>query len=104
MKKLIKYVFSFVFVLLILSNSHNVHASVLINESFDGTTFPPTGWVKSSTSTLDWIRSTNTVHPSGGGTHSGAGLAYVNNWSTSSGTASLFTPPSSISVLDQITL
>jgi len=64
----------------------------LVNESFDGATFPPTGWVKSSTNTLTWAQSTNTVHPAGGGTHSGTGLAFANSWSVSSGTASLITP------------
>jgi hypothetical protein len=64
----------------------------LVNESFDGATFPPTGWIKTS-NTMIWQRSTNTVHPSAGGTHSGAGLAYANSWTASSGTtAALITP------------
>ncbi|MCX7830462.1 MAG: proprotein convertase P-domain-containing protein, partial [Acidobacteria bacterium] len=56
-------------------------------ESFDNTTFPPTNWaqVDVSGTSGNWARATNTVHPSGGGTHSGAGLAYFNSWSASSG-------------------
>lgn len=56
-------------------------------ESFDGTTFPPANWaqVDVSGTSGNWARATNTVHPSGGGTHSGAGLAYFNSWSASSG-------------------
>ena len=58
--------------------------TTLINESFDGTTFPPTGWarldVDTSGGNLNWARATGTVHPAGYPTHSGAGLAYANTW------------------------
>ncbi|MBZ5639050.1 MAG: DUF2817 domain-containing protein [Acidobacteriia bacterium] len=59
----------------------------LLTESFDGTTFPPTGWAQVDVSGTagNWARSTNTVHPSGGGTHSGAGLAYFNSYTAASG-------------------
>jgi len=40
----------------------------LVNESFDGTTFPPTDWVKIKISGNDWTRSTTD-------THSGLGTA-----------------------------
>ncbi len=61
--------------------------TTLLTESFDGTTFPPSGWAQADTSGTagNWARSTNTVHPSGGGTHSGAGLAYFNSYTAGSG-------------------
>ncbi|HNT18755.1 MAG TPA: proprotein convertase P-domain-containing protein, partial [Acidobacteriota bacterium] len=59
----------------------------LWSESYDGTTFPPTGWAQVDVSGTagNWARSTATVHPSGSPTHSGAGLAYFNSWTASSG-------------------
>jgi hypothetical protein len=61
--------------------------TALYSESFDGTTFPPSGWnqVDVNGTGGNWARSTATVHPSGGGTHSGAGLAYFNSYTASSG-------------------
>jgi len=35
----------------------------------------------------NWARSTGTVHPIGGGTHSGAGLAYFNSWTANTGSS-----------------
>ena len=64
----------------------------LVNESFDGTTFPPTGWTQSSTSALTWARLTATAHPAGIAPHSGAGLAQCNSWTVNGGTSTLFTP------------
>ncbi|MEJ5166725.1 MAG: proprotein convertase P-domain-containing protein, partial [Thermoanaerobaculia bacterium] len=59
----------------------------LWSESFDGTTFPPAGWsqIDVSGTSGNWARATGTVHPSGGGTHSGAGLAYFNSYNATSG-------------------
>ncbi|NMB99899.1 MAG: hypothetical protein GYA35_06435, partial [Thermoanaerobaculaceae bacterium] len=59
----------------------------LWTESFDDTTFPPNNWAQVDVSGTagNWARATNTVHPSGGGTHSGAGLAYFNSWTAGSG-------------------
>ncbi len=59
----------------------------LLGETFDGTTFPPAGWAQVDTSGTagNWARATNTVHPGGGGTHGGAGLAYFNSYSAASG-------------------
>ena len=61
--------------------------TVLLEESFDGTDFPPAGWVQVDVSGTagNWARSAGTVHPSGGGTHGGAGLAYFNSYSVTSG-------------------
>ena len=70
-----------------LTVGHYVNPVVtLFSQSFDGT-FPPSGWAKLDVSGTsgDWLRSTNTVHPSGGGTHSGTGLAYFNSYSATSG-------------------
>jgi hypothetical protein len=65
----------------------NGATTTLMSESFDGATFPPSGWAQVDTSGTagNWARSTNTVHPSGGGTHSGAGLAYFNSYTSASG-------------------
>ena len=59
------------------------------SESFDGTTFPPAGWGQSDVSgtVCNWARSTNTVHPGSGGTHSGAGLAYFDSYTSASGSS-----------------
>jgi hypothetical protein len=68
--------------------------TALWSESYDSTTFPPTGWAKLDVSGTagDWLRSTATHYPSGGTTHSGAGLAYFNSFSSSSGsTTRLYT-------------
>jgi len=61
----------------------------IITESFDGTTFPPAGWAQVDVNGTagNWARSANTVHPANGGTHSGAGLAYFNSYSASSGSS-----------------
>jgi hypothetical protein len=65
----------------------NGATTTLLAESFDGATFPPSGWAQVDTSGTagNWARSTNTVHPAGGGTHSGAGLAYFNSYTSASG-------------------
>ena len=59
----------------------------VFTETFDGTTFPPAGWaqVDVSGTAAAWARSTGTVHPTGGGTHAGAGLAYFNSYSATAG-------------------
>lgn len=66
------------------------------SESFDGTTFPPTGWqtfVTRGTSTRVWERVTSGTNPTTS-PHSGSGMAYYNSYSISSGNAAaLVTPP-----------
>ncbi len=61
----------------------------LWSESFDGVDFPPSGLAQGDVSGTsgNWARSTGTVHPSGGGTHSGAGLTYFNSYTASSGSS-----------------
>jgi hypothetical protein len=62
-------------------------SSALFSETFDGTTFPPTGWNQTDVTgtTGNWARSTATVHPSGTAPHSGAGLAYFNAYTATDG-------------------
>ncbi len=63
----------------------------LLTESFDNTTFPPTGWTRTASGTLTWARLTAGVFPSQS-PHSGAGEANFNSFYVSSGTAELVTP------------
>lgn len=68
------------------------------SESFDGVTFPPSGWASVALTTTGatapaWARSTATVHPSGFAPFSGAGLAYFNSYSASAGSASRLSSP-----------
>ena len=67
-------------------------AQILFSESFDNTTFPPTGWTRSSSSGFMWSRATSSSFPSGITPHSGAGMAKFNSWSYSSGSTELITP------------
>ena len=77
-------------------------AQVLFSQSFDTTSFPPTGWTRANSasntfnSQTDWLRVTG--GPGGGAsnptpaTHSGAGMAFLNTyWISSGGTAELRT-------------
>jgi hypothetical protein len=67
-----------------------------IKESFDGTTFPPTGWTATALGggSYNWIRVTSTSHPSGYSTHSGAGMASFNCYSASNGSRAILVTPS----------
>lgn len=75
-------------------------AQTLYAESFDGTTFPPTGWaqVDISGTAGNWARSTGTVHPTGGGTRSGAGLTYFNSWTAADGSSTRLYRTSGVSI------
>jgi len=77
------------FMLLAMSSRSQTYLS----ESFDGATFPPTSWTQTQvTGTGLWARSTSGFNPATT-PHSGAGMAFFNCYSFSSGTsASLFTP------------
>ena len=69
---------------------YQLTSSALFTESFDTiTAFPGGGWAQVDTSGTagNWATATNTVHPAGGGTHSGARLAYFNSWTSASGSA-----------------
>ncbi|MBL8016656.1 MAG: choice-of-anchor J domain-containing protein, partial [Ignavibacteria bacterium] len=63
----------------------------LWSESFDNTTFPPTGWLNFQESgTGLWTRVTVSTYPSGFNPHSGAGMTCFNSYNYSTGvTASL---------------
>jgi len=62
-------------------------------QNFDGVTAPalPSGWAMVRTggtaTATAWVTNTGTVHPTGGGTHSGTNLAYFNAYTVSSGNA-----------------
>nr|MCU0438455.1 choice-of-anchor J domain-containing protein [Raineya sp.] len=45
----------------------NLKAQVLLNEGFESTTFPPTGWSKTTTGAtgVDWVRTTTAGQPAG---------------------------------------
>jgi hypothetical protein len=73
------------------SNSQNILA-----ESFDQSTFPPSGWSSTSSGSLVWARLTSGVFPSQS-PHSGAGEANFNSWYVSSGSAELVTSVFSLS-------
>ena len=68
-------------------NPNSVNA--IWSESFDGATFPPTGWLKNQESgTATWNRVTAGTYPVCA-THSGAGMIGFNSFSASTGTCSL---------------
>src|SRR5215217_1319451 len=73
-------------------------AQVLLSESFDATTFPPTGWTSLINSgTYDWQRvvgqsTAPTIYPSAV-THSGAGMACFKSFSATSGSAAELRTP-----------
>jgi hypothetical protein len=62
-------------------------------ESFDGTTFPPTGWTASIISgSYNWQRLTAGRYPSAS-THSGAGMAGYYSYSASTGSNAILVTP-----------
>jgi hypothetical protein len=68
-------------------------AQTTFTESFDGTTFVPTGWSLVTTSTsATWARVTTSAHPTGISPHSGVGMVRFNSWTYSSGIQSMITP------------
>ena len=69
--------------------------NVMYSESFDGTTFPPTGWTATAIvgTTYNWTRSTAGTLPTCS-PHSGAGMAYYNSYNSSSGNYAILVTPS----------
>jgi len=63
--------------------------AVILSESFESTTFPPSGWSTAIVNQVGtagaWARSNGTVHPAGGGVQDGEYLAYFNSWTCSTG-------------------
>jgi hypothetical protein len=81
----------------LLITGGKLNSQIVYNESFDGTTFVPTGWTNLVVSgTPAWSRVTSGVNPSQS-PHSGAGEAMFNSYNVSSGTRALITPPFSLS-------
>jgi hypothetical protein len=75
-----------------VSSQGQVVGPTILSQSFDGTTFPPTGWTTVAASTgLAWNRVTAGSFPSQS-PHSGAGEAQCNSFSVSSGSTDLITP------------
>lgn len=85
-----KYIFT---ILILLSSIYfKSFAQVNYTESFDGTTFVPTGWTNLLVSgTNTWTRVTAGSFPTQT-PHSGAGEAQFNSFSTNSGVRALVTP------------
>lgn len=76
-----------------LQQENQVTRATLINESFDGTTFPPTGWITTPGVQATWERLTAGTHPVVA-PHSGAGLAMFNSWTANTGDVALLISPS----------
>lgn len=84
-----------IFTLFILLFFNNVSiAQVNYSESFDGSTYPPTGWTASVVDGgTNWARTTVTYYPSGYNPHSGAGMSWYDCYDTyPPGHALLITP------------
>jgi hypothetical protein len=75
------------------SEMKNGEKAVLTNESFDGTTFPPSGWITTPGVSANWSRLTAGTHPAVA-PHSGAGMAMFNSWTAGSGETALLVSPS----------
>lgn len=89
-----KYLNYYLTIALIMLMSVGAKSQVTNSESFDGTTFVPTGWTNlyiSGTSSASWVRSTGGSHPSQS-THSGAGQAAFLSWTYSSSERAIITP------------
>jgi len=75
---------------------HFTMGQTIFNESFDGTTFPPTGWtnmeIDGGGTTSIWTRVTSGSNPTCT-THSGAGMASYNCYDISSGKAAILASP-----------
>lgn len=67
--------------------------AVILAESFDGTTFPPTGWTAvAGSGTYNWERVTSGTYPTCT-PHSGAAMIKYNCWSAGSGQWAVLTSP-----------
>ncbi|WP_267403331.1 MULTISPECIES: T9SS type A sorting domain-containing protein [unclassified Chryseobacterium] len=73
-------------------------AQTLLNENFEGTTFPPTGWTRSSTvSTRPWDFTTVNFNAAGQAEYTIAGTKSASvNWTAASNTADLVSPAFSL--------
>ncbi|MGN6566487.1 MAG: GEVED domain-containing protein, partial [Flavipsychrobacter sp.] len=82
------------FIILVVSTPSLVRAQNYLTESFDGSTFPPTGWTRtagtgtsdgSGCGCTDWEQTSYGFFYPTPGTHSGAGMAGYNSWDISAG-------------------
>ena len=77
---------------LFITSIGSVQAQVVNTESFDATTFVPTGWTDLlSSGTNTWTRVTAGTFPTQS-THTGAGEAKFNSWDVNGGVRSIITP------------
>jgi hypothetical protein len=87
---------SLVITVAIMLCANNFAAAQILNESFDGSTFPPTGWtnvrIAGAASPGTWQRVTTGTNPTCS-PHSGAGMGYYNGYSWSSGNAGDLSTP-----------
>jgi hypothetical protein len=80
---------------LLLGWALNATAQTVVTESFDGTTFPPTGWtiaLYKGTSTVNWARVTSGSYPTNT-PHTGAAMAQYNCYSAPSGNEAIMVTP-----------
>ncbi len=71
--------------------------AIILGESFDTVTPSalPGGWLSISATGLGtWSSNAGTVHPTGGGTHSGSNLVFFNSFSVGAGNAATLVSPS----------
>jgi uncharacterized repeat protein (TIGR01451 family) len=63
-------------------------STTVFTEGFE-ISVPPPGWIEEDVSGTagNWARSSDTVHPSGGGVHGGSYLAYFNSYNAPSGSS-----------------
>ncbi len=83
------------FIVLLSLFTVNMNAQVVNTESFDGTTFLPTGWSFVGTPTTVWSRVTSGGSPTQS-THSGAGEAMFNSFNVSTANCGIVSPPFSL--------
>ncbi len=75
------------------ANTNETPGVALVNESFDGATFPPTGWTNVQVAgTGLWARATSQIHQTMS-PHSGAAMAYFNSYTFASGTVARLATP-----------
>jgi len=75
------------------ANANESAGTTLVSESFDGATFPPTGWSNTQVAgTGLWSRVTSMTHPTMT-PHSGAGMAYANFYTFAAGTQARLSTP-----------
>jgi gliding motility-associated-like protein len=83
------------FVLIFCVSVFQLRSQILLTQSFDATSFPPTGWTTATGGTgstrAAWSRVANGANPSNT-PHSGAGQAKLNGYDAQNGTATLITP------------